>query len=68
MSDEVCAICAIEREAAQLQRCKVCHRIFCGDCAFSGRSGRFCSRECGDIFFFGLEEEPTDENDGFDDD
>lgn len=65
-SDDICEICSVERGAAQLQRCKICHKTFCGDCAYSAPSGRFCSRECGDIFFFGIDEEPSDE-DGYDD-
>lgn len=41
--------------------------MFCGDCAFRSRMGNFCSRECGDIFFYGeQDDEPSQGSDDSD--
>ncbi len=59
-----CVVCEIQREAAQLARCRSCRRTYCSDCGFNSKMGKFCSRECADIFFYG--EDPDEPSEGTD--
>jgi hypothetical protein len=56
-----CVVCEIQRDATQLHRCRCCRRMFCSDCSHVTKMGRFCSRECGDIFFYGDDEDEPSE-------
>jgi hypothetical protein len=59
-----CVVCGIERGVTQLHRCRSCRRAYCAGCAFKSRVGHFCSKECGDIFFYGeQEDEPSEGTD-----
>jgi hypothetical protein len=48
-----CELCGISAEERRTQKCAICYKRYCEECAvkFSGRS--FCSRFCGEYFFFG---------------
>jgi hypothetical protein len=61
--DTLCSICSVTRDAAQLQACRICREMFCGDCAFRSRGGTFCSSQCANTFFFGDEDESDRDED-----
>ena len=42
-------------EPAELQKCPVCGRRYCAWCVYRVGSRSYCSRPCGDSFFFGGE-------------
>lgn len=51
--DRVCGNCSVSEETAALERCKMCYRFFCSDCAHRGMGQRFCSERCAAEFMFG---------------
>lgn len=54
MQDErVCIGCGVGEELAILERCTICHRAFCPDCAYRSAGRRFCSVECARGYFYG---------------
>lgn len=50
---DVCSRCERICEPAELQKCPVCNRTFCLYCVYRIGSRSYCSRPCGDSFFFG---------------
>ena len=48
-----CYKCGELAQEAQLEKCRICLREFCGDCAYKGAWGRFCSLTCNDAYFYG---------------
>ena len=52
-----CMVCSLTTVSVQLEICRVCFREFCGDCAFRGPWGRFCSAACNEDFYYGDEDE-----------
>jgi len=51
--DDVCGRCGRLCEPAELQKCPVCGRRYCAWCVYRVGSRSYCSRPCGDSFFFG---------------
>ncbi|MGA7615377.1 MAG: hypothetical protein WBX15_09360 [Thermoanaerobaculia bacterium] len=60
IAERKCRGCGISGEAAYLERCLVCNLFFCADCAFKGFGRRFCSERCGQIYFYGDQEDDDD--------
>jgi hypothetical protein len=58
----VCVGCKSTEENERLERCVMCARDFCADCAHRAYARRFCSPDCARAFFFEGEED-TDEKD-----
>jgi hypothetical protein len=52
--------CGKTEQTTQLERCKICHRRFCGDCVFRANGQRFCSDRCSFLYLYG---DQTDEDD-----
>ena len=50
---DVCGRCGRLCEAAELDKCPVCAKTFCTYCVYRIGSRNYCSRPCGDSFFFG---------------
>jgi hypothetical protein len=52
-----CDMCGTSEEERRTHKCPICFKKFCEDCgvAMSGRT--FCSRFCGEYFFFGGEDD-----------
>ncbi len=48
-----CIGCEASEETVILERCRMCFRYFCGDCAHRTRGARFCSIACGEFFMHG---------------
>ncbi|MBI4161572.1 MAG: hypothetical protein HY509_03905 [Acidobacteria bacterium] len=52
-----CAHCAAKPPKAELQKCSICFKWFCQECAYKRIGRDFCSRTCAEFFFFEDEEE-----------
>lgn len=52
-----CVGCGSPEEFVVLEKCRMCFRHFCGDCAHKTRGARFCSQACGEYFMHGDEED-----------
>ncbi len=59
---DVCSRCERICEPAELDRCPVCGKSFCTYCAYRIGSRTYCSRPCGDSFFFGGDGDVDDED------
>ena len=59
--ERVCAVCARDAESIQLERCAICQRYFCNDCAHKGFGRKFCSPDCARSYYF-TGETDDDEN------
>ncbi|HYN41216.1 MAG TPA: hypothetical protein VE129_05535 [Thermoanaerobaculia bacterium] len=57
---EVCGHCERICEPGELERCPVCRHIFCLYCTYRVGSRNYCSRPCGDSFFFGDADDDED--------
>ena len=62
VEDRRCVGCGNTEEIVHLERCMVCGKWFCKDCAFKQTGRRFCSGGCARDFFWGIGEE-EDEDD-----
>jgi hypothetical protein len=51
--DRKCIACGDNEEMAQLEKCPVCGRDFCTDCAYRALGRRFCNPQCARAFFYG---------------
>ena len=47
-----CVICGTTEEEARFERCPICRREYCPDCAYRATGRRFCSAECARTFFY----------------
>ena len=52
-----CVACEASEEIVVLEKCRMCFRFFCPDCAHKTRGARFCSVACGEMFMHGDEDE-----------
>ena len=57
-----CLGCGSTEDVMHLDRCMVCGKWFCKDCAFKQTGRYFCSAGCARDFFWGIGEE-EDEDD-----
>ena len=57
---DVCARCERICEPGELERCPVCGKVFCTYCVYRVGSRNYCSRPCGDSFFFGDADDDED--------
>jgi hypothetical protein len=60
---DVCAVCQ-QKVASSLPRCVMCQRAFCSSCAIRVGTTNFCSRLCGQSFFYGGESDVEDREKG----
>jgi len=58
---ELCGRCGRICEPAELDTCPICAKRFCPDCKYRIGSRTYCSRPCGDSFFFGGEGDVDEE-------
>ena len=65
IAERSCIQCGETGEQALLERCRICYRYFCGDCAHRARGVRFCSERCGLEYIYGDSDDddvdPTEE-------
>lgn len=57
-----CVGCGDSEEDARLERCAVCARDFCPDCAHRATGRRFCSAECSRAYFYGDTDDYEDDD------
>jgi hypothetical protein len=50
---DLCGRCGRICEPAEIETCPVCKTLFCLYCVYRIGSRNYCSRPCGDSFFFG---------------
>ncbi|HXH93869.1 MAG TPA: hypothetical protein VNN25_19985 [Thermoanaerobaculia bacterium] len=55
-----CIRCSDPEESTRLERCVVCGKHFCHDCAYRATGRRFCSPECARAFFYGESDDDED--------
>src|ERR1700682_3567161 len=60
-----CVTCGDTDDVARLEKCSVCRKDFCPDCAHRALGRRFCSPDCSRAFFYG---DQDDDEDGESDD
>ena len=66
--DLACKKCGVTAADARLDKCGVCSKYFCPDCAHRAYGGRrFCSPECARSYYFHGEMDDDDDI-GLDDD
>lgn len=53
IAERNCVLCGEHDETMALERCRICYRYFCGDCAHRVRGVRFCSERCGLEYIYG---------------
>jgi hypothetical protein len=62
IDERVCRTCGVSGEMLHLEKCGVCARYFCPECAHRAYGGRkFCSPECARGYYF--HGEPDDDDD-----
>jgi hypothetical protein len=62
--ERICRGCGKTEEMTQLQRCGICSRWYCPDCAQRAIGGRkFCSPECAKAYYFHGEPDDDDDED-----
>jgi hypothetical protein len=65
LEERKCVGCGDTDETARLEKCPVCGKTFCPDCAYRATGRRFCTTECARTFFYG--ESDDDEDVDYDD-
>jgi len=61
-----CVGCGSAEQDAQLERCPICSKHFCSDCAYRASGRRFCSDSCARTYNYG-ESDDDNENPDYDD-
>ena len=51
--DVTCERCDRQFDPAEVQTCGICKKPFCRGCSYRIGSADYCSRGCGDAYFFG---------------
>jgi hypothetical protein len=59
-----CTACGDSDEMARLEKCPVCGKLFCPDCAYRATGRRFCNPDCARTYFYGDidDEDPDDDH------
>jgi hypothetical protein len=52
-----CVICQKDEQESTLQKCPICFKLACDDCAHRAYGRAFCTKRCADQFFFGDDDE-----------
>lgn len=52
-----CSVCEKDEQEVTLQKCPICFKQVCLDCARREYGRTFCSKRCADLFFFGDDDE-----------
>lgn len=57
---DACGRCGRLCEPGEIETCPVCRKTFCLYCVYRVGSRNYCSRPCGDSFFFGDADDDSD--------
>lgn len=52
-----CQMCGVNEDEQRTAKCPICFKRFCVDCAVHMSGRTFCSRFCGEYFYFGGEDD-----------
>jgi endogenous inhibitor of DNA gyrase (YacG/DUF329 family) len=52
-----CSVCGKSDQEVTLNKCPICFKLVCQDCAKREYGRAFCSQRCADSFFFGEDDE-----------
>ena len=52
-----CIGCRVNDQDVRLNKCPICFKWACDNCAFNSFGRLFCSKKCSEQFFFGDEDE-----------
>jgi endogenous inhibitor of DNA gyrase (YacG/DUF329 family) len=52
-----CTVCGKSDLEVTLNKCPICFKMVCQDCARQEYGRAFCSRRCAELFFFGDDDE-----------
>ena len=52
-----CERCGRDCEPIEIEVCPICRKRFCADCVHRLGSHRYCSRTCGETFFYGADDD-----------
>ena len=61
MTDEACAICGAANYSFAMRTCPMCKKRYCDQCEVRMGGNTFCSKACGQMFFFSGEDGQEDE-------
>jgi len=62
MDPRACSACGETEETARLDRCIVCGKWYCPDCAYKTMGRRFCSQPCSVQFYYGEMDDDEDDD------
>ena len=52
-----CVVCQATDQDRRLEKCPICFKLICENCALRLYGRTFCGRRCADQFFFGDDDE-----------
>jgi hypothetical protein len=52
-----CVACNVDDREIRLNKCPICFKWVCDNCAVHAFGRLFCARKCADAFFFGDDDE-----------
>ena len=52
-----CVRCQIDDKERKLEKCPICFKLVCEECAHRAFGRVFCAKKCADAFFFGDDDE-----------
>ena len=52
-AERICVVCGATEETVRLEKCPICARAFCPDCAHRLGGRRFCSFDCSRAWYWG---------------
>jgi len=59
--EKCCVGCGTTEDVARLDRCPICSKTFCTDCAYRASGRRFCSDMCARTYNYGdIEDDDQD--------
>ena len=61
--ERVCTGCGDSEENTRLERCPICSKLFCSDCAYKAAGRRFCSDACARTYNYGDPEDDEQDPD-----
>ena len=62
--ERVCLGCGETDDLSRLERCPVCTKYFCPDCAHRAQGRRFCCKGCSQAYFYDGDSDDNQNDDG----
>ena len=61
LEERRCTVCETTEETVRFERCVVCGKWFCPDCAYRTMGRRFCSQPCSVQYYYGEFDDDEDD-------